>query len=142
MKIKQFLTFIILAALTACWSPDGNRTTRNNSSPGSTTSSSPTPSSTAGKTSNNNGDTSNVSSSNKTTETPKSGGFQGNLPGGFQTPTDAVGQKMLKEYGAMFVAKGVTPPSVVVFKNEGEVSAFQTGVQKSSENIGGVTIEL
>lgn len=81
-------------------------------------------------------------SSSNTTDTPKSGGFQGNLPGGFQTPTDPVGQKMLKEYGAMFVAKGVTPPGVVVFKNEGEVSAFQSGVQKSSENIGGVTIEL
>jgi len=141
MKIKQFLTFVVLAGLTACWSPDGNRTTRNESSPSSTTSSSATPSSTANKTSNTNGDTNKVNSSN-TTETPKSGGFQGNLPSGFQTPTDAVGQKMLKEYGAMFVAKGVTPPSVVVFNNESEVSAFQSGVQKSSENIGGVTIEL
>jgi len=82
-----------------------------------------------------------VNSSN-TPDAPKSGGFQGNLPSGFQAPTDAVGQRMFKEYGAMFVAKGVTPPSKVVFNNESEVSAFQSGIQKSSENIGGVTIEL
>ncbi len=140
MKIKQILTFVVLAGLTACWSPDGNRTPRNGSSPSSTTGSSATPSSTANKTSNTNGDTK-VSSSN-TPEIPKSGGFQGNLPSGFQTPTDPVGQKMLKEYGAMFVAKGVTPPNKVVFNNESEVSAFQSSVPKSSENIGGVTIEL
>lgn len=140
MKIKQILTFVILAGLTACWSPDGNRTPRNGSSPSSTTSSSATPSSTANKTLNTNGDTK-VSNSN-TPETPKSGGFQGNLPSGFQTPTDTVGQRMFKEYGAMFVAKGVTSPSKVVFDNESEVSAFQSGIQKSSENIGGVTIEL
>lgn len=139
MKIKQFLTFVVLAVLTACWSPDGNRTSRD-SSPTSTTSSSATPISTANKTSNTNGDT--KVSSNNTTETPKSGGFQGNLPSGFQTPTEPVGQKMLKEYGAMFVAKGVSPPNKVVFNNESEVSAFQSGVQKSSENIGGITIEL
>lgn len=72
----------------------------------------------------------------------KSGGFQGNLPGGFQMPTDSVGQKILKEYGAMFVAKGVTPPNKVVFKDESDVSAFQSSVQKSSESIGGITVEL
>jgi hypothetical protein len=49
---------------------------------------------------------------------------------------------MLREYGAMFVARDVTPPGVVVFADESAVSAFQNGVQKSTENIGGVTIEL
>src|SRR5205085_345888 len=48
----------------------------------------------------------------------------------------------LKEYGAMFVARGVTPPGVVVFKNESEVSAYQSNVQKTTESIGGITVEL
>ncbi len=73
----------------------------------------------------------------------KSGGFTANLPAGFTQPTDAVGQKMLKEYGAMFVAKGgATPPNTVVFKNEAEVSNWQSGVEKTSENLGGFNIEL
>jgi len=73
----------------------------------------------------------------------KSGGFQGNLPGGFQMPEDAVGKKILKEYGALFVAKGdARPPKTVVFKNDAEVAAFQSGVEKSSENVGGTSIEL
>lgn len=84
---------------------------------------------------------------NKMNEAPKtdikSGGFTANLPSGFSQPTDAVGQKMLKEYGAMFVAKGgATPPNTVVFKNEAEVSAWQSGVSKSKENIGGFDLEL
>lgn len=73
----------------------------------------------------------------------KSGGFTANLPAGFSQPTDAVGQKMLKEYGAMFVAKnGAVPPPKVVFNNEAEVSAWQSGISKSKETIGGATIEL
>lgn len=73
----------------------------------------------------------------------KSGGFTANLPSGFTPPTDAVGQKMLKEYGAMFVAKnGAVSPPKVVFNNESEVSSWQSGISKSSENISGATIEL
>jgi len=142
--IKQlifFAAFFSIGFLYACWSPDGNRTPRNErSSPGSTTASSTPPATNGNKTENSNGDSGKVN--NNTTDAPKSGGFQGNLPGGFQMPTDAVGQKMLKEYGAMFVAKGVTPPNKVVFKDESEVSAYQSSVQKSSENIGGISIEL
>ena len=73
----------------------------------------------------------------------KNGGFTANLPSGFSQPTDAVGQKMLKEYGAMFVAKnGAVPPPKVVFNNESEVSSWQSGISKSSETIGGATVEL
>src|SRR5688572_29664791 len=51
------------------------------------------------------------------------GGFTTNLPAGFQVPTDDVGKRMLKEYGALFVARGgATPPSVVVFKDAAAVS--------------------
>ncbi len=139
-QILFFATFFSLGLLGACWSADSNRTGRtdgNSSSPSSTTASSQSPSSSKSPGGNN---TTKVN--NSTTNQPASGGFQGNLPGGFQMPSDSVGQKMLKEYGAMFVAKGVTPPGKVVFANDSEVSAFQSGVQKSSENIGGVTIEL
>jgi hypothetical protein len=61
----------------------------------------------------------------------------------FKVPTDVVGQRLLKEYGAMFVAKGgATPPNMVVFKNEAEVSVWQSGVPKSKENVGGFDLEL
>ncbi|MGI8638691.1 MAG: hypothetical protein ACR2MG_01895 [Pyrinomonadaceae bacterium] len=70
-------------------------------------------------------------------------GFIANLPSGFEQPNNAVGQKMLKEYGAMFVARGgAVPPNTVVFKNEGEVSSWQSGVAKSNENVGGFNLEL
>jgi len=68
--------------------------------------------------------------------------FYKNLPKNFVVPDDAFGQKMLKEYGAMFVAQSVALPSAVVFKDEAEVSAFQTSVQIAAETIGGVTVEL
>lgn len=80
---------------------------------------------------------------NSPTNQTKSGGFQGNLPSGFQMPSDDVGNRMLREYGAMFVAKnGVTPPNKVVFRDESDVSSYQSGLQKTTENIGGITIEL
>ncbi len=73
----------------------------------------------------------------------KSGGFTANLPGDFVQPTDAVGQKLLKEYGALFLARGgATPPNTVIFKSETEVSAFQNGVSKSKEKIGNFDVEL
>lgn len=141
--IKQILFFAVffsLGLVGACWSADSNRTNRpgdiivSSNSPGS---SSQTPSNSKSPGGNNSTKVNNLPN-NQT----KSGGFQGNLPGGFQMPTDSVGQKMLKEYGAMFVAKGVTPPGKVVFANDGEVSTFQSGVQKASESVGGVSIEL
>lgn len=73
----------------------------------------------------------------------KNSGFAANLPSNFVQPSDEVGKRLLKEYGSVFVAKeGATPPNVVVFKDANEVSAFQLGVEKSSETVGGVTIEL
>lgn len=66
-----------------------------------------------------------------------------NLPSGFVAPTDDVGKKLLREYGAFFVARGgATPPTKIVFKDETEVSAFQSKLQKSSESIGGFSLEL
>lgn len=43
----------------------------------------------------------------------------------------------------MFVAKGgAVPPNKIVFKDEAEVSAFQSKVVKAKENIGGFELEL
>lgn len=73
----------------------------------------------------------------------KDGGFKSNVTTDLKLPADFVSNKMFKEYGAMFVAKnGVIPPSKVVFNNEAEVSAWQKNVAKSTETIGGITIEL
>ncbi len=84
----------------------------------------------------------NNTNSNKVKDDTKTG-FAANLPPGFVEPTDDVGRKLLREYGAFFVARGgATPPTKIVFKDEAEVSAFQSKLQKSSENIGGFNMEL
>lgn len=86
---------------------------------------------------------SNQTSQTSTTNEIKSGGFNGNLPSGFVPPTDDVGKRILREYGAVFVSRGgTTPPKTVIFRDESEVSSFQTGLSKSSESIGGFTLEL
>ncbi len=68
-------------------------------------------------------------------------GFVANLPAGFSEPTDAVGQKLLREYGAVFVTRA-TAPTKVVFKDQAEVTAFQNSLKTSSENIGGFNVQL
>lgn len=71
------------------------------------------------------------------------GAFEKNLPSDFQKPTEAVGQKLLKEYGAVFVARGgAVVPRTVIFKDEAAVSAFQSGLKTSSEKIGAFPVEL
>lgn len=73
----------------------------------------------------------------------KSGGFTANLPEGFTHPTDDAGRRLLKEYGAVFVARGgAVPPPVVFFKDEAAVTAFQAAAGSSWETVGGVSVEL
>lgn len=73
----------------------------------------------------------------------KAGGFTANLPPSFQQPTDDVGERILREYGAVFVAQGgVVPPPTAVFENAAAVSAFQAKTSISAETVGGVKIEL
>jgi hypothetical protein len=70
-------------------------------------------------------------------------GFDANLPSGFTPPTDDVGRKLLKEYGAVFMARGgAKPPVAVIFKDEAAVSAFQGTLSVANKTIGGVNIEL
>ncbi len=70
-------------------------------------------------------------------------GFKANLPDGFEQPADDVGTKLLREYGAVFLARGgVTPPKKVVFRNESEVAAFQSTLKTRREMIGSFSMEL
>jgi hypothetical protein len=71
----------------------------------------------------------------------KKSGFMNNLPAGFVQPTDDVGRRMLKEYGAVFVSRA-TPPKTVVFKDEVEVRQFQSSVESTKGVVSGMVIEL
>ncbi len=68
-------------------------------------------------------------------------GFAANLPAGFTEPTDAVGQKLLREYGSVFVTRA-TAPTKDVFKDQADVAAFQSSLKNSSESIGGFNVTL
>jgi len=69
--------------------------------------------------------------------------FKTNLPADFVFPKDAVGRRLLEEYGALFVARGgAIVPNAVIFKNETEVSNWQNDIPKAKINIGGFQIEL
>lgn len=69
-------------------------------------------------------------------------GFDANLPNGFSAAATSVEKTLLNEYGAMFVARGVTVPTKIVFKDEAEVSAFQQKLQIASETLDGKKLEL
>lgn len=53
-----------------------------------------------------------------------------------------VEQRLLAEYGAMFVAKNVVVPDRIVFRDDAEVSEFQSGITIGSADIGGIQLEL
>ena len=83
------------------------------------------------------------SSGDNMAETDQNRLFFKNLPRGFAQPKNDPERLLLKEYGAVYVARGgVTPPTKIVFKDEAYVSAFQAGLVKSTENIGGISIDL
>ena len=142
-KYLLFFSLLILCFITAaCWSSDSkNKRDKTNDKP--------TPSSTVSESNTKpaNDLTKNTDSENKMPDNSnseiKSGGFTANLPSGFNQPSDAVGQRILKDYGALFVARGgATSPKTPIFKNESEVSSFQSGLSKAAENLGGFNIEL
>ena len=148
ITLMIFVFLFSALILSACWSPEsgnGDGDGRENNTESTRTpefiESTPDDEDTPERT--NVGEKTDNTMNNGSSDEIKSGGFNANLPGGFNQPTDLVGQKMLKEYGAMFVAKGgATPPNKVVFNNESEVSSWQSGVSTSTESIGGATIEL
>lgn len=80
---------------------------------------------------------------NTMTQSNAGKGFLENLPKDFQMPDTDAGRLLLREYGAVYLARGgAVPPKKVVFENEADVQAFQTGLKVSSETIGGLKVEL
>lgn len=68
-----------------------------------------------------------------------------NLPKGFVLPDDSdeVGQRVLADYGAVFVAQGgAEPPLTVMFDDEESTRRWQSSVKTSRDNFGGIEIEL
>lgn len=61
---------------------------------------------------------------------------------GFCPADDSVSRRVLEEYGAMFVAEGVSLPQVCVFESELEVESFQREAGWTAADFGGATIEL
>ena len=57
-------------------------------------------------------------------------------------PTNSVETRLLAEYGAVFVAQNVQPPTKIVFEDESDVKLFQSGLSVSMENIEGFGMEL
>lgn len=56
---------------------------------------------------------------------------------------DAVSRRVLREYGAVFMAAGqVLPPRVCIFASAAEVASFQAEAQPLAAVIGGATVEL
>jgi len=73
----------------------------------------------------------------------KNSSFFRNLPPGFALGEDAAQHRLLREYGAVFVARGgVVPPSKVVFRDEDDVSEFQARLAVSRSLIGSFSLEL
>lgn len=69
--------------------------------------------------------------------------FFENLPEGFSVPKDSFGLRILKEYGALFVARGgAVVPKGVAFRDEREVAEFQSSLSVSRHPVGRFEIEL
>lgn len=69
--------------------------------------------------------------------------FFKNLPADFSAGNDAAQQRLLREYGAVFVARGgVIAPNKVVFKDEEDVSRFQSKLKIAQRQIGVFSLEL
>jgi hypothetical protein len=66
------------------------------------------------------------------------------LPAGFCWPgsADPLGLHLLEEYGAIFVARGVTIPPVVIFANEEAVAGWQKGLNIQQDQLAGVVVKL
>jgi len=66
-----------------------------------------------------------------------------NLPSDFAAPVTAVENRLIIEYGAMFVARGgAVVPGSIIFQDDSEVEAFQNSVEIGSANIGEFALDL
>lgn len=139
MKLPAFIIVTVAAASAGCWqSPLKKDNDNSDNSPSvnyaeEARRSSPTPSPSNASETNMN--------TNSTSGTSGTEGFAGNLPNGFVAPADDVGKLLLKEYGSVFVTRA-TAPTKVIFRDEADVSAFQSGLSTTTEQIGGHSITL
>jgi len=69
--------------------------------------------------------------------------FARNLPPDLLVGDDAAQQKLLHEYGSVFVARGgVVAPNRVVFQDQNEVAKFQSRLSIRGTELGGHMLEL
>ena len=71
--------------------------------------------------------------------------FFKNLPKGFRWPDpgDALSLRVLKEYGALFVARGgVVLPPVVIFPDQNAVARWQSSLSTEQAELAGVHVKL
>ena len=69
--------------------------------------------------------------------------FFKNLPKNFLLPKDALGLRVLEDYGAYLLARDkVSVPKSVIFKDGSEVAEFQFKLKISRETVGNFEIEL
>jgi hypothetical protein len=106
------------------------------------TNASPNPNAVTGANANEKTPASPAENNSPNTEPVKTQSYRDNLPAGFLFPADAVGERILSEYGALYVAKGGVAPLKVMFANESECSGWQSGLNTSRVSIGGFSLEL
>ena len=70
--------------------------------------------------------------------------FSKNLPKGFHWPdaSDELSLRVLEEYGAIFVARGVVTPSMVIFPDRNIVSHWQSNLSTEQAEFAGVPVRL
>lgn len=66
-----------------------------------------------------------------------------NVPRQIANSTDKIAERIVAEYGAIFVARGgANPPDRVIFPDESDVARFQSKLKTAKRNVGGIDIEL
>lgn len=77
----------------------------------------------------------------KTPKSPSSRFFQ-QVPPSFSYNGDPVRQLLLREYGAMWVARGVTVPDRLVFDSQKSTAAFQSRLRQQTADFAGLELTL
>jgi len=71
------------------------------------------------------------------------GRFGLNLPADFQAPASEVAERLLREYGSVFVCRGgCVPPNKVIFQDQAEVASFQESIKTRTETISEMPMTL